>query len=396
MSLERVLGIAVVGAGNRGMAHLDTISRLPDLYRLVAVCDAREERRQAAAERFGAPVFDHPLAMLDAARPDVVFVIVPPDAHHIITRAAAAHGCHVISETPIATTLSMADDMIESAQRHGVKLEVAENVWRWPAERLKRRIVEEGLIGRVTQAHLWYRSGSYHGMNAIRRFITSEPQRVMGFAQSVEIEPYLDLIGQRQTTMPWELGVIEFHGGERCVYQLPAGIDRGNHWEIAGTRGALMGNELVLFEGEQRRPRRLPIETITTAVQGRQAIHSVRVNTDPPVVWENPYRDYALPPHADDVARADILVTFHRAVVDDVPPAYGAPNARRDQELVIAVRESARLGSVWLDLPLRAPTGLEQQQLAEFRQTYGADPFDDVERLLGTLFPRRGVRWTVA
>jgi|DewCreStandDraft_2_1066082.scaffolds.fasta_scaffold00181_88 predicted dehydrogenase len=395
MSLERVLGIAVVGAGNRGMAHLDTISRLPDLYRLVAVCDAREERRQVVAAQFGVPVFDHPLTMLERVQPDVVFVIVPPDAHHIITRAAAAHRCHVISETPIATTLSMADDMIAAAQRYGVKLEVAENVWRWPAERLKRRLVDEGVIGRVTQAHLWYRSGSYHGMNAIRRFITSEPWRVMGFVQRVDVEPYVDLVGERQTTLPWELGVIEFAGGERCVYQLPAGIDRGNYWEIAGTRGALMGNELVLFEGEQRRPRRLPIETITAEVHGRPTIHAVRVNTDPPVVWENPYRDYALPPHADDVARADILVTFHRAVVDDVPPAYGAPNARRDQELVIAVRESARLGSVWLELPLREPTGLEQQQLAEFRQTYGADPFADIERLLGRLFPRRGVRWTV-
>src|SRR5919197_401775 len=175
MSQGRVLDIAVVGAGNRGSAHLETIRRLPDLYRLVAVCDAREERRAVVAGRYGVPTFDHPLAMLDAARPDVVFVIVPPDAHHIITRTAAARGCHIISETPIASTLAMADDMIAAAQQHRVKLEVAENVWRWPAERLKRRIVEQELIGRVTQAHLWYRSGSYHGMNAVRQLITTRP-----------------------------------------------------------------------------------------------------------------------------------------------------------------------------------------------------------------------------
>ena len=55
--------VAVIGAGNRGATHLDTISRLTDLYRLVGVCDAREERRAWAQETYGAPVFEHPLTL---------------------------------------------------------------------------------------------------------------------------------------------------------------------------------------------------------------------------------------------------------------------------------------------------------------------------------------------
>ena len=183
-----MLDIAVVGAGNRGAAHLDTIARLRDLYRLVGVCDARDERRTWAAETYGVPVFDHPVALLERARPQVVAVVVPPDAHHLVTAAAAARGCHVLVETPIATTLAMADHMIDSCRRAGqragrgagpggqgtgerkerqeVVLEVAENVWRFPQERLKRLAVEAGLIGEVAQVHLWYRSGSYHGMSA--------------------------------------------------------------------------------------------------------------------------------------------------------------------------------------------------------------------------------------
>src|SRR5215216_6542490 len=107
-----MLDVAVVGAGVRGATHLDTITRLTDLYRLVGVCDAREERRRWVADLYGVATYDDPTAMLEGARPHVVAVVVPPDAHHLVTAAAAARGCHVLSETPIATTLAMADHMI--------------------------------------------------------------------------------------------------------------------------------------------------------------------------------------------------------------------------------------------------------------------------------------------
>ncbi len=103
-----MLSVAVVGAGNRGATHLDTISRLTDLFRLVGVCDARQERREWAGATYGVPVFEQPVPLLEAVRPDVVAIVVPPDAHHLVTAAAAARGCHVLSETPIATTLAMA------------------------------------------------------------------------------------------------------------------------------------------------------------------------------------------------------------------------------------------------------------------------------------------------
>ena len=175
-----MLTAAIIGAGNRGATHLATVSTLRQHFRLVGVCDAREERRQWAAETYGVPTFAHPVALLDAVRPQVVGVVVPPDAHHLVTAVAAARGAHIITETPIATTLAMADHMLASAERHNVLLEVSENVWRWPHERLKRLVVEQGLLGQVTQVHLWYTSGSYHGMAAMRRFITSRPVGVWG------------------------------------------------------------------------------------------------------------------------------------------------------------------------------------------------------------------------
>ncbi len=413
-----MLDVAVVGAGNRGATHLDTLSRLTDLYRLVGVCDAREERRAWAAAQYGVPVFDHPVTLIEQTHPQLVAVIVPPDAHHLVTAAAAARGCHVLSETPIATTLAMADHMIQSCSRAGTVLEVAENVWRFPQERLKRRIVDAGLIGDVTQVHLWYRSGSYHGMNALRRFITARPTRVLGLSREFAVAPYRDLDGSEQRRQTWELGAIDFEGGQLAIYQLPVGSDRGNLWEVVGSEGAIMGNDLLRFDGPGGTRRRYPLETVFEELPGGgRALVAVRVSLNGGarvVEWEHPYRKYHLP-GIDDVARADIYAGLYEAITSGSVPAtsrsqagwpvplsadarfYGAFQARADQELLIALRESARRGSTWVDVPLAAgePTAFERQLHEEFERTYGAPPFEDPERLLGRLFPRRGLTQTV-
>ena len=352
-----MLTAAIIGAGNRGATHLATVSTLRQHFRLVGVCDAREERRQWAAETYGVPTFAHPVALLDAVRPQVVGVVVPPDAHHLVTAVAAARGAHIITETPIATTLAMADHMLASAERHNVLLEVSENVWRWPHERLKRLVVEQGLLGQVTQVHLWYTSGSYHGMAAMRRFITSRPVGVWGTSAPVAVQPFVEVDGQTRTQRTWELGVIEFAGGERAIYQWPIGTTRGNEWEVAGTQGAIVGNEVVLWEdSRRRRGRRLPIETVLgTTADGSETITHAELATEPPLTWENPYRQYALP-SVDDVARADTWLGLHRSIVEGRPAVYGA-SARTDLELLIAIRESSRQGNRRLDLPLRGADG---------------------------------------
>ena len=157
----------------------------------------------------------------------------------------------------------------------------------------------------------------------------------------------------------------------------------GSRWHA----GAIVGNEVVLWEdSRQRRGRRLPIETVLgTTADGSETITHAELATEPPLTWENPYRQYALP-SADDVARADTWLGLHRSIVEGRPAVYGA-SARTDLELLIATRESSRQGSRRLDLPLRGPTELEGQLHAEFAQQYGADPFDDAEVLLSRLFP---------
>ncbi len=72
-------------------------------------------------------------------------------------------------------------------------------------------------------------------------------------------------------------------------------------------------------------------------------VGQARVDTDPSVIWENPLKAFRLA-DADDVARGAELHSIYRAIVEGVEPEYGAVNERTDQEILIAIRESARNG----------------------------------------------------
>ncbi len=353
----KTLRIAVIGTGKRAGAHLATLPKLTDIYTLAAVCDINEERLKPVAERHNVPGYTDVEKMLESEKPDVVLIAVGGIGHHTIASIAAEHGAHILSETPISVTLPCTDVMINVAKEHNVKLEESENVWRWPHERLKREIVDAGLIGEVTFARLWYTSGSYHGMNGIRTLIQSDVTRIVGYVPKGE-------------GAPREMGILEFESGVSALYQLPS-RRIGSYWEIDGTKGAIVGNELQLYDGQETKT--YSIQTITGEVEGRRTIVEARVDTSPPVVWTNPLAKYGLT-DADDVARAAAHYSIYRAVVEDTEPEYGAENARKDLEILIAIRESARRGSVPIDLPITELTEHERAIHESYRNRYGHEP----------------------
>src|SRR5258708_31112305 len=129
------LRVAIVGMGSRSKAHVPLLKIMQDKFEVAAVCDALAERARAAAAEYDVPWYDNVEQMLAKENIDIVDIVLPPDAHHVVGAIAAEHKCHLMCETPISITLPLADAMIEAARRNGVKFEVAEQVYRWPEER---------------------------------------------------------------------------------------------------------------------------------------------------------------------------------------------------------------------------------------------------------------------
>ncbi len=391
------MAVAGVGAekGSRARGYLDTIRKLAHLYDLCAICDAGEEALHAAGELFDVSArYTCIETLLREQRPDVFFVLLPTDGQTVAALAGIEYGCHIITEIPYALTLDMGDAIDRAASAKGLKWEMAENVWLWPNERLKQKIARAGVLGKLTHASLRYPAGSYHGLNAIRTILNSKPRRATGYAQAVEVPPFKNYGGGDETTRWWESGVIEFENDVACIYEMPStpGANPGMNWDIEGVNGYLSGEALTLYETGGRT---YPIREIHEEVDGERILASVQVDTDPPIVWKNPYKQYKVSSQ-DDVAKAAILESLHTAVTRNTIPQYGADGGRLDYEMWVALRESAETGGGWVDFPLADATSLEERIRAEFNRYYGGDPVADARELINAPFGRLSAMWTVA
>ena len=118
--------------------------------RLVAVVDPVEEAANSAKNDFDAPhmYLDYREA-LENEDIDAVVVVAPTIYHHEIVRAAADAGKHILCEKPMAMTVEECDDMIEAAEKNGVKLQIG-FMRRFDANFMAaKKKIEEGAIGDV-------------------------------------------------------------------------------------------------------------------------------------------------------------------------------------------------------------------------------------------------------
>ncbi len=109
--------VAIVGAGAIARTHLAHLGRLR--HRVVAVCDPVAERAGALAEAAGAEAYADWRQMLDAARPDALFVCSPPPTHAPPARAALERGIPVYLEKPLARSLADGRDIVSAWEASG-------------------------------------------------------------------------------------------------------------------------------------------------------------------------------------------------------------------------------------------------------------------------------------
>lgn len=345
-----ILNVTVIGAGGRAGAHFPIIRKLSDKYKLIGVCDIDEERAKNIASSMGANAYTDFEKMLDKEKPDVCLITTQAESHHAIGCVLAERKINIITETPIALTVPCANLMIESAKKNNVLLEVSENVRRWPHERLKRLIVERGIIGKVKEFYLSYTSGSYHGISGIRAILGSEAVSVTGeFPDDENVR---------------ERGIIEWSDGITGKYEYNK--SKGNYWEIIGTEGAIRGSVLNLNNGDKK----LNIVTEVSGEGDRKTVKRSYVETEPQIVWESPYQNYPLP-GVDEVAVAEVWCSLYNGVVNGKKLDYGGENGKKDVELLIAIRESATKDGEKVFLPLKGVTKIEKLIHSEFQKVYG-------------------------
>jgi predicted dehydrogenase len=140
------VSVAVVGAGQFGRRHIETIRNEPQCE-LVAVADPAYGGERGFADY---------RQMLDAAKPDGVVIATPNPLHVPVGLACVERGIAMLVEKPIADTVSASKELVSAAERARVPLLVGHHRRHNPIVEKAREIVQGGGIGRLAAvAALW-------------------------------------------------------------------------------------------------------------------------------------------------------------------------------------------------------------------------------------------------
>lgn len=147
------LNIAVVGAGLYGKNHLDAFTANPNVN-LVAVCDLNKEITNQVEKEYHVKVYNDIVEMLEHEKIDAVSVATPDPYHKEPVMVAIRYEKDILVEKPLATNSADAYEIIEAANRAGVRVMVDYHK-RWdPASIAVKNKLAEVNTGKVVRGYM--------------------------------------------------------------------------------------------------------------------------------------------------------------------------------------------------------------------------------------------------
>ncbi len=373
------LRVAIIGTAPRSSyLYGPMLKVLASQVNLVSIWGRSAESARTLGERLGVPWYTDIEKLIEDTDPQLGIVSVTYHANGAVGLMAVEHGLHVLLETPIAHKLSEADAIIRTARQRGLKVEVAEQFHRRPLEQLKLKLIESGIFGRVYTAFNDFAGHGYHGVSVLRSYLgfDAKPLQVVGAVQQNLLAPHWSRLnseyGPRMETQ--EHGLITFEDGRLGIFHwTDVGYDSALRWwrssrflaekgmGISVGVGIDIDERLTLLSPDGRAPQWITIERQYERVDGGALVAMIAHTGNPeqPVVcWENPFKPavqgHGVQWHDDEIGVAGCLMSLVNAVRNDTAPTYGAEQARLDQEIILAIRKSAKGNGFPVRFPLDA------------------------------------------
>jgi predicted dehydrogenase len=149
--------VGIAGLGRSGWdIHCRLLAQLPDKYRIVAVADHIEARRNEAEQRFGCRAYEEFDALVADPEVDLVVVALPSYLHAGSAMRSLKAGKATITEKPMATSLADADAMLQVARETGKPLFIFQNKRYSPDFQAVKRVIDSGVLGRPVQIRIAY------------------------------------------------------------------------------------------------------------------------------------------------------------------------------------------------------------------------------------------------
>jgi len=371
------LRVAIIGTARRSSyLYGPLLKALRDDVKLVSVWGRSEASARKLGEYLDVPWYTRLDKLVAETSPQIGVVSVAYPANGEVGLMAVESGLHVLLETPIAHKLDEADAIIATATNRGLKIEVSEQFHRRPFEQIKLKLLASGLFGRVYSSFNDFAGHGYHGVSVMRSYLgfDAKPVQVTGSVKSYDLAPHWSRLanthGARQETQ--EHGIIEFEGGQVGIFHwTDVGYDSPLRWwrssrflaekgmGITVGVGLSVQEWLTLLAPGGESPQFINVEHRWERIDGGALVAMVAHTGDsqqPVIQWDNPFRPAVQGQgpqwHDDEIGVAGCIMSLVDAVRTGGKPTYGPIQARLDQEIVLAIRQSALEGGQPVKLPL--------------------------------------------
>lgn len=158
------LNTAIIGCGSISSMHEAAILN-SGRANLVAVCDIDDSKAGKMAQKHNCKTFSDYKLLLEMEEIDVVHICTPHYLHAQMAIDAMRAGKHVLTEKPMAITVSDAEEMIRVSRQTGRVLGVSfQNRFNKTSRRVKE-LIESKQVGSVLGARAfltWHRDKAYY------------------------------------------------------------------------------------------------------------------------------------------------------------------------------------------------------------------------------------------
>ncbi|MBN1445638.1 MAG: Gfo/Idh/MocA family oxidoreductase [Candidatus Omnitrophica bacterium] len=287
------IGIGLIGYKFMGKAHSHAYRDaglffdLPAVPVMKVLCGRSEQPLKAAAEKLGWQEHETDWRNVVGRKDiDIVDISTPQNIHRDIAVEAAKEGKTVLCEKPLASTLKDAYEMVEAAEKHGVKHAVCFNYRKLPAVGLAKNLIKDGKLGKIYHMRAVYLqdwiidpefplvwrlqksvagSGAHGDLNAhiidMARYLVGEFEEVAGVCETfIKKRPLVKETGLLETGIEDKkksaetgdvtvddaaLFLARFKNGALGSFEatrFAAGRKNGLKFEINGSKGSIVFN----------------------------------------------------------------------------------------------------------------------------------------------------------
>ncbi len=153
MDALKPISVILIGAGLRGDAYTTAMSKMPEKFRVVAVAEPEEGRRNVIRDRHAIPEEKCFSAWQEIlSRPkmaDVCLICTMDDMHYEVAMKAISLGYDLVLEKPVAQTAEECTAIAHAAKEKGVKVLVCHVLRYTPFYNQIKRILMDGTIGKI-------------------------------------------------------------------------------------------------------------------------------------------------------------------------------------------------------------------------------------------------------